>query len=283
MSTSASSILQERIEDLVQVNEQLEEFKKKAIIDIKKLKSELVKALDELDECALNNNKDSIVTSKKIFNRIDKLEFNIDKIKEQLDLLVYEKQNNKYEIRNLSQLSGVNVSPSKIDLEEEKNYNKISPIPLLPVNVNTKKPSPVYSPSPIQLSNPSAPIQQLPQVQSSQVQPQQSSQVLPQQSSQVLPQQSSQVQPTQPLPSTQVNNVNDSKSPVSDADLEELNDEIEELDDTQVEDSLDKKPVSEVADEAQLKKWAEKKNKNKRRKFNKNKFKNPNNPNRPPA
>ncbi len=278
MSTSASSILQERIEDLVQVNEQLEEFKKKAIIDIKKLKSELVKALDELDECALHNNKDSIATSKKIFNRIDKLEFNIDKIKEQLDLLVYEKQNNKYEIRNLSQLSGVNVSQSKIDLEEEKNYNKISPIPLLPVNVNTKKPSPVYSPSPIQLSNPIAPIQQ------------QSSQILPPQSSQVTPQVPQQIQPlvqptqvlSQPQPPTQVNNVNDSKSPISDADLEELNDEIEDLDENQVEDSLDKKPVSEVADEAQLKRWAEKKNKKKRR-FNKNKFKNPNIPNRPPA
>ncbi len=107
--------INERISELVEINENLEKFKKMAMRDIRILKKELNDTLDELEECV------STRSSRHLIKRIESLETNIDFLRQQMSLLKGESINNDSELENIKNL---NVLSSKLP----SNISQIIPL-----------------------------------------------------------------------------------------------------------------------------------------------------------
>lgn len=101
MSNKSQDIqkINERISELVEINENLEKFKKMAMRDIRVLKKELNDTLDELEECV------STRSSRHLIKRIESLETNIDFLRQQISLLKGESINNESELMNIKNLN----------------------------------------------------------------------------------------------------------------------------------------------------------------------------------
>jgi hypothetical protein len=87
--------LNERINELINTNEELDNFKRMALRDIRLLKQQLNETLDLLEEC------NSSRSSRHIIKRIEAIESNLDFLKSQLNLIDDEHKNNISEIKQI--------------------------------------------------------------------------------------------------------------------------------------------------------------------------------------
>ncbi len=167
--------LNERINELINTNEELDNFKRMALRDIKLLKQQLNETLDLLEEC------NSSRSSRHIIKRIEAIETNLNFLKSQLNLIDTEHNNNLSEIKqidnnivtntpasvinNIPAMPIINTQIPAIQTQESNKLNKSNKSNKLKNNVLTS--SPVSNNLPnidtiIQVPITSQPIQQLP-------------------------------------------------------------------------------------------------------------------------